>query len=50
MEAIYLERPEQIVKRQIEKPKTRDGKVLVKIKSVGVCDSEIHLIIPRVFR
>lgn len=42
MKAVYLERPGQVVKRQIEKPKIRDGEVLVKIRSGGVCGSFNH--------
>ena len=42
MQAIYLEKARQIVKRQIEKPKIEDGEVLVKIRSVGVCGSDVH--------
>lgn len=42
IKAVYLERPLQIVKRQVEKPKVKGGEVLLKIKSVGVCGSDIH--------
>ncbi len=42
IKAIYLEKPEQIVKRCIEKPRAKEGEVLVKIKSVGVCGSDVY--------
>jgi len=42
MKAMYLEKPGQIVKRHIAKPEAKDGEVLVKIRSVGVCGSDVH--------
>lgn len=42
VDAIYLERPLRIVKKQVEKPRSKEGEVLVKIKSVGICGSDVH--------
>lgn len=42
MRAAYLEDIGDIKIKNIEKPKPNDNEVLVKIKSVGVCGSDIH--------
>lgn len=42
MKAVYLERPGKIVEKDIPKPTIRGGEVLVRIKSVGICGSDIE--------
>ena len=40
--AMYLEKPGKIVPRQIDMPKIGKDEVLVKIKAVGICGSDVH--------
>jgi len=40
--AMYLEEPRRVVARQIDMPKIHPDEVLVKIKAVGVCGSDVH--------
>ncbi len=40
--AMYLEEPRRVVPRQIDMPKIHPDEVLVKIKAVGVCGSDVH--------
>jgi len=42
MKAMYLEKPLQVVEKRVEKPEVKDGEVLVKMKSVGICGSDVH--------
>lgn len=42
MKAIYLEEPGKITMKEVPKPAIKDGEVLVQIKSVGVCGSDIE--------
>ncbi|MGC8871092.1 MAG: alcohol dehydrogenase catalytic domain-containing protein, partial [Brevinematia bacterium] len=43
MKAAFLTKPYNIKIREIEKPEIKnDDEVLIKIKSVGVCGSDIH--------
>ncbi|MDI3548798.1 MAG: L-iditol 2-dehydrogenase [Halanaerobiales bacterium] len=42
MKAVYLEKVKEIKMKEIEKPTPGEGEVLVQIKSVGVCGSDIH--------
>lgn len=42
MDAAYLEKAKDIRIRKIERPSPGEGEVLVAIKSVGVCGSDIH--------
>ena len=42
MRAMYLERPGKIVEKKIREPSPKEGEVLVRIRSVGVCGSDIH--------
>lgn len=39
---MYLEKPLQVVEKRVEKPEVKDGEVLVKMKSVGICGSDVH--------
>ena len=39
---MYLEKPGKIVSRQIDMPRIGKNGVLVKIKAVGICGSDIH--------
>lgn len=42
IKAMYLEKALQVVEKRVEKPKVKDGEVLVKTKSVGICGSDVH--------
>lgn len=42
MKAIYLEEPGKITMKEVPKPAIKDDEVLVQIKSVGVCGSDIE--------
>jgi len=42
MIAMYLERPGKILPREVDLPKISEQEVLVKIKAVGVCGSDVH--------
>jgi L-iditol 2-dehydrogenase len=37
-----LEQPQKVVLREVEKPKTGKNEVLIKIKKIGVCGSDVH--------
>lgn len=41
MKAVYLKAPHDISIREIEKPAFREGYALIKIKSIGICGSDI---------
>jgi len=40
--AMYLEKPGKIIPRKIDMPEIKKDEVLVKIKAVGVCGSDVH--------
>ncbi|RLE14520.1 NAD(P)-dependent alcohol dehydrogenase, partial [Candidatus Aerophobetes bacterium] len=40
--AMYLEKPGKIISRKIDMPEIKKDEVLVKIKAVGVCGSDVH--------
>jgi len=42
MKAMYLVRPGNIVEKEIKIPVPKEGEVLVKVKAVGVCGSDVH--------
>lgn len=42
MKAIYLEEPKKIVEKEIAKPEVGSEEVLVEMKSVGVCGSDVE--------
>jgi len=42
LKAIYLEKKGVLVEKDIRLPKPKDNQVLVKIKSVGICGSDVH--------
>jgi len=42
IKAMYLEKPGKIVEKLVEKPKAGEGEVLVRIRSVGICGSDVH--------
>ena len=37
-----LEQPQKVVLREVEKPKAGENEVLIKIKKIGVCGSDVH--------
>lgn len=37
-----LEQPQKVVLREVEKPKAGKNEVLIKIKKIGVCGSDVH--------
>lgn len=41
MKAIYLEKPGEIGVKEVEKPVRKENEALIKIKSVGICGSDI---------
>ncbi len=42
MKAAYLEKPRKIKIREIEKPTPKPEEILVRVKSVGICGSDVH--------
>lgn len=42
MKAIYLEKVNQLIEKDIPKPEINDNEVLIKVSSVGVCGSDVH--------
>ena len=42
MKAVYLEGPRRIVSKEVKRPTPSEDVVLVKIRAVGVCGSDIH--------
>lgn len=42
MKAIYLEKPGVIIEKELPKPIIKDEEVLVQIKSVGICGSDVE--------
>jgi len=42
MKAMYLLEPRKIVEKEIKVPAPKQGEVLVKIKAVGICGSDVH--------
>jgi len=42
MKALVLEKPNQLVLKQIETPRPRDGEVLVRVKACAICGSDVH--------
>jgi len=42
MKAAFLHKPRDVRIEEIDKPRPRDGEVLVRIKAVGVCGSDVH--------
>ncbi len=42
MRQAILERPERIVFREVERPEPGPGQVLVRIRRIGICGSDIH--------
>lgn len=42
MKAIYLEKTKVIIKKELPKPSIKDDEVLVEIKSVGICGSDVE--------
>jgi L-iditol 2-dehydrogenase len=42
MRAIYLEEPRKLLEREIPVPILGDGQVMVRIKAVGICGSDVH--------
>ena len=42
MKAVYLEKKGVLAQREIPKPVPNENQVLVKVKSVGICGSDVH--------
>ena len=42
MKAVYLEKPRKIKIKEIEKPKPEPEEIMVRVKSVGICGSDVH--------
>ena len=42
MRSVLLNKPEELIMRDIEKPKPAPGEVLIKVKRMGICGSDIH--------
>ncbi len=42
MKAAILEKPKKIIIKEIPKPQYSDDEVLIKIKEIGICGSDIH--------
>ena len=42
MKALVLEKPNQLVLKQIEKPRPREDEVLVRVKACAICGSDVH--------
>ncbi|ADA67026.1 Alcohol dehydrogenase GroES domain protein [Thermotoga petrophila RKU-10] len=42
MKAVYLVKPKQLELREIDIPAPLPGEVLIKIKAVGICGSDVH--------
>ena len=42
MKAFYLDSVKHLIEKDIEVPSPEQGEVLVKIKNVGICGSDIH--------
>lgn len=42
MRSVLLKQPQELVMREIEKPVPAKGEVLIKVKRMGICGSDIH--------
>lgn len=42
MKSALLKKPQEIIIQEIEKPTPQKGEVLIKVKRVGICGSDIH--------
>lgn len=42
MRSVLLNKPQELVMREIEKPEPKPGEVLIKVKRMGICGSDIH--------
>ena len=42
MRSVLLNQPQELIMRDIEKPVPAKGEVLIKVKRMGICGSDIH--------
>lgn len=43
MKALAYDKPQSFSVKQIETPKIKDNQVLMKVKSCGICKTDVHI-------